>query len=133
MSKVLNYLAILGTILIGAHLLGLIANTGTSTLLSWLINPSSFSTSGLFTDLTETLTLFGAAATTTVIIGLTISQRFDLALLVGMASLLFLAGWDILAVYNGLVEISPDFAVLIIAPIMLVYFLTVIEWWRGVG
>lgn len=132
MSKLLNYVAILGTILLGAHLMGLIADTGTTTLLQWLTNPEILRSSSVFSSLTNVLTLLGVGATA-VTIGLIVSQRYDLAALVGIASLLFLVGWDILAIYQGLRDINPDFALLLCSPLLLIYLLTVIEWWRGTG
>lgn len=132
MSKLLNYIAILSTILIGAHLLGLITDTGSSTLLSWLVSPEELISSGVFSSLTNVLTLLGVGATA-VTIGLIISQRYDLAALVGLASLLFLVGWDIIAIYTSLKDINPDFALLLCSPLLLIYLLTVIEWWRGTG
>lgn len=132
MSKVLNYLSILAIILIGAHLLGLITNTGSSTLLSWLANPELLFTTTVFSSLTNILTLTGVA-TSTVAIGLALSRRGDLAIMVGFSSLMFLVGWDILAIYNEIRVINGDFALLLISPILLIYMLSVIEFFRGTG
>lgn len=128
MSRLIGYISILGTMLIGAHLLELIDNTGTSILLSWLADPSNLFTSSFFTNLSAILTLFAVVG---IAAGIFLSQKTDQAALIGITSLFFLVGWDILAIYNELKEINSDFAILLVSPFLLVYMLTVIEWWRG--
>jgi len=130
MSKITTYLGILGTILIGAHLMGLIANTGTSILFSWLANPEQLFSSSFFSSISNILTLFATAG---VIIGLFTSQKTDLVAIIGFTSLLFLVGWDMLAIYSGLKTINTDLALLIMSPALLIYLITVIEWWRGIS
>ena len=132
MSKLLNYLGILATILTGAHLLGLIQNTGTSVILSWLSNPESLLGTSIFSSLINVLSLVGVAGAA-VAAGLFITQKQDLGIFVGLASLLFLVGWDILGIYTALKDINSDFALLLVSPLMLIYFMTVIEFWRGTG
>ena len=132
MSKLLNYIAILATILIGAHLLGLITDTGSSTILTWIANPETFRTGSAFFSLENILTLVGVA-TATVAIGLALSGRGDLSIMVGFSSLMFFAGWDILIIYGALSDISKDFALLLVSPILLIYMITVIEFFRGTG
>lgn len=132
MSKLLNYLGILATILIGAHILGLIENTGTSVILSWMANPESLNVSTFFASLINLFT-FASIGTGAVAVGLLVSGRGDLAIKVGLASLLVLVGWDILGIYSAIKLINADFALLLISPILLIYFLTIIEWWEGTG
>lgn len=129
MSKLAVYLSILGTVFVGLNLLGVIDNTGTSALLSWLANPNSLFTSEFYTSLNNILSLF---AVTGIIIGFFISTKTDLTALIGFIPLLFMIGKDMLALYNLLALYVPYIAILIFSPFLLVYLLTVIEWWRAV-
>lgn len=132
MSRMTVYISILATVLLGAHLMGLVEDTGSVTLLQWVTNPEDFRADGIFDNFISVLTLISAAGAI-ITAGLAISQKYDLALLVGVTDIFFLVGWDMLAIYNGIKEINPDVAILLISPLLLVYFLTVIEWWRGTG
>ena len=42
MSKLTVYIGILATVIIGFNLVGIIENTGTSALLAWISDPSSW-------------------------------------------------------------------------------------------
>lgn len=129
-SKVGTYLGILSVTVITAYLLGLMANTGTSALLSWLSNPETLFTTSFYTNLNNVLSLFAVAG---VVIGLFFSQKTDQAVLVGFTGVLFLVGKDMITIYQNVAVISADFALLFFAPFLLVYFLTVLEWWRAVN
>ena len=111
--------------------MGLIENAGSVTLLGWLTNPASFNISTIFQSMSEVLTLGTAGASLVIAGALTFSGKADLAIFVVLAELFFLVGWDIYAIYQGLSAISPVLATIIVAPTMLIYSITVFEWWRA--
>lgn len=128
MSKLAVYLGILSTVLLGLHIFNLDGGTPTSTILRWITNPESFNSTTFFIVLSAVLTLFGVSV---IISGLFFQSRTDQATLITLTNLLLLVGWDIIGVYNEIKKFNADFALVIISPILLVYFLTVIEWWRS--
>lgn len=128
MSKLATYIGILSTVLLGLHIFGLVGGTPTSTILSWITSPESFNSTAFFTTLIAVLTLFGVSA---IISGLFFQSRTDQAALISLTTLLLLVGWDIIGVYNAIKIFNADFALVMISPLLLVYMLTVIEWWRS--
>ena len=129
MSKVGTYIGILSVTLISAFLLGLMENTGTSALLSWLSNPTSFFATDFYTELNNVIALFATAG---VVIGLFFSQKVEQATTIGFVGILLLAGVDMYTIYQNISLINADFALLFFAPFILIYSLTVLEWWRAV-
>ena len=127
MSRLTVYLGILSVTLIAAYLLGLIDNTGTSTILNWLVNPESFLQTNFYSEL---LVLIGLAAVSIITIGFFTIQRTDLAIFSVMVGLLLFVGKDLITIYQNIKVINADFALLFFSPFLLIYILTVIEWWR---
>lgn len=130
MSKVAVYLGILGTIILGLNIYGILTDTGTSILLNLLKDPSQIFSLDFFLNINNALAL---GLSTGIVAGLILSQKFDLALIVGFTSTLLLIGWDILAIYNIVAVYSSEIALLVISPIVMLYGLTVFEWWRGIA
>lgn len=108
---------------------GLCENTTpNSQLLNLALNPQSIRESSLGVKILlsiEGLALIGAA-----VLALFYS-RIELAILSTVAIYLFNLLFDFIAVYNTVREAHPVFAILLFAPLMVVYAITVIEWWRG--
>lgn len=130
MSKLVVYLSILATILVGLNMLGLIPNTGTNALLSWLANPSDLLNSQFYTDINNLISL---GAVVGVVIAGILSFTSEKGLLVGLTGLLLLIGNDIIQIYALVSLYIPYIALLIISPLLLVYFFSIVEWWRGLS
>ena len=130
MSKLSVYVGILATVIIGFNLVGIIQNTGTSALLSWISDPSSWNNLDFYTQLKGVLTALSVAG---IIVGFFRSDISD-KVASSAAALLFLSvGEDIVRIYNEITKWNPEIALLIFSPILLVYLITVVEWWRGMN
>lgn len=129
MSKLLTYIAILSVIIILFHLSGIITGTPLSFFADAVLRPESLRTNQFYT------TVYGAILAilvgSSIVIGLFIPQRLDIIVLVPVAIMLFLVGWDLFVVYNTLRMINDALALVIFSPLMIIYILTVVEWWRG--
>lgn len=129
MGKITVYLGILSMVLLGLYFSGAL-ETGTSTfLLDALLNPENLPNHSFVSTLLGILTIFGG--TVAVIAGLFAPSRFESVATIGFTTLLFVIGGDSIAIYNLLSGFSVMFAVMLIAPMMLLYFLAALEWWRG--
>ena len=130
MSKLSVYIGILATVVIGFNLVGIIDNTGTSALLSWISNPSSWNELSFYVQLKGILT---ALAVGGIIVGFFRSDISD-KVASSAAALLFLSvGEDIIRIYMEINKWNSEIALLIFSPILLVYLITVVEWWRGMN
>lgn len=129
MSKVATYLSILGSIIIGFHLAGLIVDTGTWTILQLLKDPQEIFNENYYLVIITALTLFAGAVIT---VGFLVNQKLDQAVLTSFTILLIFVGWDLLGIYNAIsTNVNHELALLIFSPMIMVYILTVLEWWRG--
>lgn len=129
MSKLAVYIGILSVTLLAANLLGLIDNTGTSALISWMSHPSALFQTTFYTDLINLLSLIAAAG---VIVGFLVSAKTDFAIFAGVVPMLLLIGFDMVTIYQNIALINADFALLFFSPFLAIYVLTVMEWWRAV-
>lgn len=128
MGKLTTYLIIMIGVITLFHLFGLIENTGTSLLVNLAFNPENIKTMPMYSIIVTALTA---------IIGVAVSlfatkDKSDFAITSLIVTGLLNLGWDFLAVFNVVKAESTIAAVLILSPLMIVWFFTVIEWWRGV-
>lgn len=130
MSKLANYLGIIGMVLIGFYLVGFMEDSGSIKLLSLLTNPSQMFQLEFFLDIQTALSSLALAG---IAIGLVLYGRSDQAGLLIFTGTMLGIGSDVLLIYNKIAEFSGDFALLIISPLLLVYLLTCLEWWRGLA
>ncbi len=41
-------------------------------------------------------------------------------------------GWDFIIIFSTVASVSAMFAIMVFSPLMFLWLLTVLEWWRGV-
>ncbi len=97
-----------------------------------LTNPENFGSTAFY------LTLAAIAAVTLVgiAVGGAIFRDAQIILLVQVTVIgttLFLIGFDLILLFNQLIRSNSSFAVLVIAPLIVLYALTVVEWIRGMS
>ena len=133
MAKLAKYLLITSGMLLLFYFGGVVENNGTSTLLSLLANPSNIGNAGVLSKVA-----FGAIVAALGITGIVVLgnyfQRPDLLILGGVALLFFDLVLGMLEIYNKIISINPDytiFAVLLFAPILVLLFMAIIDWWRA--
>ena len=131
MAKLTTYMAILSMVILGFHMAGLMGDTPISWLMDLLLNPENLSEHTFFATALGILTLFSGIAI--VVIGTTIPERLEQAATITFATLLLIIGWDMIAIFNVLRQTSYPLALFIVSPVLVIYILSVIEWWRGIA
>ena len=128
MGKMATYIIMLTGIMLLFHIAGLIENTGNSELLNLALDPSSIADTPTYVVLLETFAVVIAAGV--IIIGL-IFNISELAIIAPMALYFLNMGWDFLAVFNKVKATSPIIALLIFSPLLILWLVVIIDWWRG--
>ena len=128
MGKITTYIAIMSMVILGFHFAGLIEGTPTSWFIKAITDPSSLSSNSYFAQLIRILAVFSGGA---IIIGSLASNKIEQGATISFTLLLFLIGWDLIAIFNVLKQTNQTLAIFMISPMLLIYMLTVIEWWRG--
>jgi len=133
MAKLHIYLLALIVWIILFNFAGLVGGT-TGYLLKNLgiTNPENFGSTAFY------LTLLGITGITLVgiFVGGAVFQDAQLVLLVQVTLIgvaLFAIGFDLILLFNELIRSNSSFAVLVIAPLLVLYALTVVEWIRGMS
>ena len=132
MGKLTTYITILATIVIGFHLAGLVGDTPSSWLVGLAMNPQDAFNHSFYTTIAGILILFGGVGA--IIIGAFAPQRLDQAATIVATSMLFVVGWDLISIFNQIRNVTwlgNILSLFIIGPLMILYILTCIEWWRG--
>ena len=128
MGKLTTYLIIMSGLMLLFYFTGLLQDTGNSTLLTLLLNPEDLQDSGF--KIQVFLVLEGIAAVAVIAIGV-ITGNLELAVMAPFAIYLFNLGWDFLKVFTVVAEANPVFGTLIFAPVLLLYGVAIVEFWRG--
>ena len=138
MGKLTTYIMIMSGLMIMFYFGGLISDctndglcestTPNSLLLDHLMHPENIKSSTLATKITTAIALIGVGAA--IILGFA-NRNIELAVTGAVATYLFTLLLDFIAVFNRLRAIRPELAIIIFAPTLLLYCVTIIEWWRG--
>jgi len=128
MGKLATYLVLMSGLTLLFYFFGLVQNTGTSTLLTLVLSPENLENTSFSTLIISALSLAGILAS--VVLGFS-NQNVELAATGTLAIFLFNLGWDFLSVFNRVRAQNEPLALLIFAPLLLLYCVTIVEWWRG--
>mgnify|MGYP003134538530 CR=1 FL=1 len=128
MGKLTTYIIVMSGLMLLFYFTGLLDNTANSTFLDLILNPESIRTSSL--DLQIALVLEGVIATA-LVVGFAIAGNIELGVMGVFAIFLSNLLWDFLRVFDKVATSSPELAILLFSPLMLLYGLTILEWWRG--
>ena len=109
---------------------GITEQTGTTTLLNLLLNPEGFQETPIAIKAIAVLTGILASV---IVVGFAIAGNVELGVMVAFTTFLFNSLWDFLAVFNKVAAVNPVIAVLIFSPLLFLFIVTTIEWWRGVS
>jgi len=132
MGKMLNALLMIGAMEL-ALILFLGAYTPTMTLLTLMLNPTSWNSLSLINYLALTIALVGAVG---IIVGNFTGVKSDFIVMAGVTAIFLSYGASIWQVYQRIIAI-PQFdpsnylAILLIAPIIIMYIYVIIKFWRG--
>ena len=131
MAKLAKYLLITSGILVLMYFGGVIGETGT--LLSLLLHPENLTINGILESITLTAISQLTLAAGIIILALAY-QRPDMIILSPISLMFFELITDILFVYNKIIDINTDYkiiGIILFAPIIVLLFLVVVDWWRG--
>lgn len=129
----MTWLGLMSGVSLLMYLFNLIPMTATGTLLNLAFNPVALQTTPFWVKLVSV----GGVA----VAGAAVASRFfnisgDQVLMWPILLVLAGFGWDFLVVYQQMAAqgaAASIVAVLIFGPLMLMYVISVIEWWRGVA
>ena len=118
-----------GVILLFFHFAGLLPNTLTSSLINLFINPESIKTLdlGVIIGLAVTTGIIGSAIS----IGSFVTGKTELAIKVGVATLVINFAWDSIELFRQLSTINIMMATIIAGPLIVIMLLSAIEWLTG--
>lgn len=128
MGKLKIYILVMSGLMLLFYFTGLIEHTPHSTLLTLLLNPEGLAAT-TFEDEIK-LAVEGVAILAVITIGIIISN-LELAVVGGFAIYLFGLLWDFSYVVAKVYSTNPVFAMLLFSPVLLLYMVTILEWWRG--
>ncbi len=138
MGKLTTYMIMMSGLMLLFYFTGLIqtvtddgtceGDTPNAKLLNILLQPDCMREGTLGRN--TILAMSGVGAVLIIAAGLFIGN-VELAVMSTVAIYLFTLGWDFLAVFQRVFEVNPVFALLLFAPLLFFYVITMLEWWRG--
>ncbi len=128
MGKLTTYMIVISGLLLLFHLGGLIDKTPNAELLTAILNPENIKEGNL--GLKAIIAIEAIGLVGAVILGLR-GGNVELAASSLFAVFLLNFGWDLVRVFSVLRDANEVMALLILSPIMILYVITIVEWWRG--
>lgn len=128
MGKMTTYVLIMSGLLLVFHIAGLIPFGANSDLLSLLLNPQNAMDFNFWSQTILSLQLIGLSGA--LIVGLTI-RKPELIFYAAFAIFMMNYLMDSLLVFGAVRSVSPIFAILIFAPVIVLFIMTGFEFWRG--
>ena len=129
MGKFGTYIVVMTGLTILFYFAGLLENTASSSLLKLLLDPAGFQ---LNVITIAAIAIFTGVAASAIVVGFFSAANLEL---VGMGTFtIFFASlmWDFLAVVARVNSANPVFGVIFMSPLMVIYVLALVEWWRGI-
>jgi hypothetical protein len=132
MAKIHAYIITITVLILLFNFGGLISNTGTSYVLGQmgLREPQNFDDTSFYATLIAITTISLAGVS----IGLIYGRSADMILLasvVSIAAYTVLIGWDLIVLFNTLRQVNTFLATMVTGPVLILFFLSVAEWVRG--
>ena len=128
MAKLTKFLMLMSGLVLLFYFPGLLDKTPNATLLNLLLDPVGFQDTNIFVKALTVLELVAAAG---IIVGTIVAQRTELIVVATFTIFLFNLLFDFIAIIAIVAAVNPVIAILLFAPLLFVYFTTVIEWFRG--
>lgn len=131
MGKLLILILVFSGILLLFHFTGIIGaeETANSSLIQMLLNPSTIKDFGIGTKII--LALEGILAVGGAILVGYLTKDLQSATIAPLAIYLLNLMWDFIKVFQKVYAISPVLAVLIISPVLILFPIVIVDWWRG--
>ena len=129
MGKFGTYVVIMSGLMLLFYFTGITDQTGTTTFLNLLLDPEAFQETPIAIKAIAVLTGILASA---IVVGFAIAGNVELGVMVAFTTFLFNSLWDFIEVFNKVAVVNPVIAILIFSPLLLLFIVTMIEWWRGI-
>ncbi len=130
MGKLTKYIIIMSGLVLLFYFSGLLDQTAHSTLLNLLLDPVGLQNTSW---VVKAIAAIEGIAVVGVIVGVAIAGRLELAVLAGFVAFAFNLFWDFVEVFSVIASANLVIAILFFSPILLLYVVTILEWWRGVN
>ena len=127
-NKLTTYLFVLSGIMLLFYFTGLVTGTSDTVLLNMLLGVENWQNSPMQAKVVAVISIAGVVGA--VIVSF-LSRNFELAAMATFATYILNIGWDFTQVISVIMAENKVIAILIFSPIMLVYLLTIVEFWRG--
>jgi hypothetical protein len=130
MGKLLNFISLMSGLVLIFYFGGMLTGTATSELLSLSLDPSNLQNRDWVKIVFSVSAVVISLASTFV----SRSINSDFFLMIPFVTIFLNFGWDFLVIYQTLVaqsEISGLIGAMVFGPLMLMYVVAVVEWWRG--
>lgn len=128
MAKFTNFLLLMSGLILLFYFMGLIDQTPNSTLLNMLLEPEGLQNSSLSL---KALLAIEAILASAIVIGFAYAGNIELGVMVSFSIALFNILWDFISVFNVIASFNIVLAILVLSPLLLLFIVTMLEWWRG--
>lgn len=129
MGKFGNYVIIMTGLTLLFHFTGLVEGSPNNILLTLLLDPASFQNTPLAL---KAIIVFEGILASAVVVGFAFAGNLQLGIMTGFTIYLFNNLWDFIKVYSVIAEANPVIAILFLSPVLFLFVITTIEWWRGI-
>jgi len=102
--------------------------TPNSKLLNILLQPECMKESTIGR---KTLAVIGSVTGVMIIAAAVFIPNIELAIMGALAIYFFTLLWDFMVVFQKVYAVAPVLAILLFAPFMFIFVITIIDWWRG--
>jgi hypothetical protein len=130
MSKLAGYVLLISILVLLFSLFGL---TSGSSLVAFLLNPSDYSSTALYTAIIAMTVLLVVSGIVSYFVSGGDKMDFVMMANTGMIALFLGLANELLSIFSVLAEGSIVLAAIFVSPLFYMYLMAVIEWWRGVG
>ena len=138
MSKLITMATIMTGLVLLFYFTGLnqtVTNDGTcegqtpsSKLLNILLQPECMKDSTLGA---KAIIVIGSVAGVIVIAAALFIPNIELAIMGSLAIYFLTLLWDFMVVFQKVFDVSPVFGILLFGPLMFIFIIVMIDWWRG--
>ncbi len=138
MSKIITMATIMTGLVLLFYFTGLnqeVTNDGTcegqtpsSKLLNILLQPECMKDSTLGA---KAIIVIGSVAGVIVIAAALFIPNIELAIMGSLAIYFLTLLWDFMVVFQKVFDVSPVFGILLFGPLMFIFIIVMIDWWRG--
>jgi hypothetical protein len=133
LAKFTNYMFLIAGVLILGYFFGLYDGGAVSGLLDMLLNPAGFQSSEYVLVILTGMGVVAGIVGGVVAPLLRLNFNPDIVTAAGVAIMLMVFAWDLSQMFTIIYNSSKTIALLVMSPLIWVYILSVLEWWRGVS